>query len=127
MSIISPENYFLWILWLFGSVLFVLALILVMHFLMPNKVLLTYFKPPYFRIAECALFTGIPYSPIRTVMFMTVIAFPYMGKKRQLTEVWHLVPSWYRVTSKLLIITVILLGGLMTCLAAGFYIYSIVK
>ena len=39
--------------------------ILVMHFLMPKQVLENYFKPPYFKPAECAMFSGIPFGFIR--------------------------------------------------------------
>jgi hypothetical protein len=83
----------------------VLLSILIMHFLMPKQVLERYFKPPYFREFECLFFTGIPYAPIRTVMFMRAIAYPGSGKKRGITEAHLLVPKWYRLISKVLIIS----------------------
>jgi hypothetical protein len=83
----------------------VLLSILIMHFLMPKQVLERYLKPPYFREFECLFFTGIPYAPIRTVMFMRAIAYPGSGKKRGITEAHLLVPKWYRLISKVLIIS----------------------
>jgi hypothetical protein len=78
--------------------------LLIFHFFMPQAVLVKYFKPPYFREMECMLFTGIPYAPIRTVMFMRVIAFPSSGKVRGITDAHLLVPNWYRTVSKVMIV-----------------------
>jgi hypothetical protein len=85
MPMTLGELVFTVALCLFLGICIALFLILVMHFLMPKRVLKKYFKPPFFRELECKLFTGIPYSPMRTVMFMTVLAFPGKGKKRKLT------------------------------------------
>jgi len=67
------------------SVAFVLLtiFILIMHYLMPNVVLEKYFKPPYFNKSECIFFTGVPFAPLRTIMFMRVIAYPGSGKKKR--------------------------------------------
>ena len=98
-----------------------------MHFLMPKEALEKYFKPPYFHQGECEVLTGIPYSPIRTVMFMAVFAFPSMGKNRKLTEAYELAPIWYRVASKIIIIALIVLTGATLCVGAGYYIFHLFK
>jgi hypothetical protein len=78
--------------------------IMIMHFLMPKEVLKQFFKPPYFREFECLFFSGIPYAPIRTVMFMRVIANPKSGRARRITDAYKLVPNWYRVLSKVILL-----------------------
>jgi hypothetical protein len=55
-------------------------------------------------------------------MFMTVFAFPSMGKKRQLANAYKLVPRWYRIASKFLIIATMLLGGTTMCMGLGYYV-----
>jgi len=127
MSLITAKNLSFLILWIFAAVFVVLALIMVMHFLMPRKALEKYFKPPYFRQFECELFSGIPYSPIRTVMFMGVFAFPGMGKKRKLTEAYKMAPMWYRIASKILVIAIIVFGGATICMGIGYPIFLLFK
>ena len=73
---------------------------LIIHFLMPRAILDKYFKPPYFREGEIALFTGIPYAPMRTVMLVSVMVFPGLGKKRKLTELHLETPRWYLIAAK---------------------------
>ncbi len=87
-----------------ASIVIHMTFLLVFHFFMPKTVLDKYFKPPYFRDMELMLFTGIPYAPIRTVMFMRVIAFPNSGKKRGIKDAHLLVPNWYRIVSKIMIV-----------------------
>lgn len=99
--------------------------ILVMHFLMPKTIIETYFKPPYFKPAECALFSGFPYAPMRTVMFMRVLGFPDSGKVRGLTEAHILAPTWYRKASKVVVLMAILLFISMLLISAGFGIYFV--
>jgi hypothetical protein len=99
---------FVALMWLFLGLIIIYLFILIMHFLMPKVIIETYFKPPYFKEGECVFFTGIPYSPIRTVMFMRVLGFPESGMTRGLTEAYKLAPSWYRTISKLTIYTFIL-------------------
>lgn len=88
---------------------------------MPKAVLDKYFKPPYFRDVERMLFTGIPYAPIRTIMFMRAIAFPGSGKVRGITGAHLLAPNWYRIVSKIMIIVAVLnmLAVLIFLLGAG--------
>ena len=78
--------------------------IVVMHFLTPKKLVEKYFCPPYFSITEPAYFSGKVYSINITVMFMGLIAFPRLGKKRKLTEMYKEVPQWYQIASRILLI-----------------------
>lgn len=98
--------------------------ILVMHFLMPQNIAEKYFKPPYFSIFEPAYFTGKVLAVNRTVMFMTVIAFPRLGKKRKLTKVYKEVPGWYRVASRLILIALFSLGFVFFGSLFGYELYS---
>ncbi|MFT6121793.1 MAG: hypothetical protein ACJASG_000311 [Oleiphilaceae bacterium] len=100
-------------MWGLFSIWVVVALVLVMHFLMPKAVLKKYFIPPYFKPGECVIFTGIPYAPIRTIMLMRVLGFPKTGKKRGLTEAYKLAPLWYQITSKVLINAIFLITILL--------------
>ncbi len=77
-----------------------LVFILIMHFLMPKKVLKTYFKEPHFNAGEIAMFTGFPFGYMRTGMFMTALAFPSRGKKRGVEKAYQLAPVWYCKISK---------------------------
>jgi hypothetical protein len=91
-----------------GYFIVITIAILFMHFLMPSAVLDKYFKPPYFRDMERLLFTGFPYAPMRTIMFMRAIAYPDSGKRRGVTEAHLLVPPWYRLLSKITVISIVL-------------------
>ena len=77
-----------------------LVFILIMHFLMPKKVLKTYFKEPHFNAGEIAMFTGFPFGYMRTGMFMTALAFPSRGKRRGVENAYQLAPVWYCKVSK---------------------------
>jgi len=77
-----------------------LVFIFIMHFLMPKKVLKTYFKEPYFNAYEIAMFTGFPFGNMRTTMFMRVLGFPASGKRRGLENAYKLAPGWYCKVSK---------------------------
>jgi hypothetical protein len=107
----------------FIGAIFVGPVLFLMHILMPKKVLQNYFKSPFFRPAEIAFFSGLPFALMRTVMLMWVLAFPRFGKKRNLTEAYKLVPPWYRIVSGIFGMAMIVsfVGGLTT--GIGFYIY----
>jgi len=105
-----------------------LVLIFIMHFLMPKKVLETYFKEPYFRPAEITMFSGFPFGYMRTAMFNRVLGFPASGKKRGLENAYKLAPVWYCKASKYLILFVIPLIALMLLLTViGFIRYELWK
>ena len=124
MSVINGENLFLFMMGLlFLGGFFLGPVLLFMHVFMPKKVLQNYFKPPFFRPAEIALFSGIPFALMRTIMLMWVLAFPRFGKKRNLTEAYKLAPPWYRVVSAIFAIAIIgSFAGIVT-MCIGFYIY----
>ncbi|MCF6324154.1 MAG: hypothetical protein L3J89_07520 [Gammaproteobacteria bacterium] len=92
------------LLTIFVATLFCLMLslvfILIMHILMPKKVLKAYFKEPYFNAGEIAMFTGFPFGYMRTAMFSRVLGFPASGKKRGLENAYQLAPVWYCKISK---------------------------
>lgn len=91
-------------LYLFIALWCIYLLILCVHFTMPKSLLETYFKPPYFKPAEIAIFSSFPMGYIRTVMFMRVLGYPASGAKRGLTEAHQLVPSWFCALSKITIL-----------------------
>ena len=81
-----------------------LVFIFIMHILMPKEVLKAYFKEPYFRPGEIAMFTGIPFGYMRTSMFMRILGFPASGKKRGVENAYKLAPVWYCKLSKYFLI-----------------------
>jgi|GEM_PF-1135990 len=101
----------------------------IMHLLMPKAILDKYFKPPYFKAGECALFTGIPFSTIRTVMFMRVLSSPNSGKKRGMTEAYKLAPRWYIILSRIIVIYILgIMGSLLFVLfILGIYVMFYAK
>jgi hypothetical protein len=98
--------------------LIVIPYTLILHFFVPKALLEKYFRPPHFGEFERHLFTGIPYAPMRTIMFMWVIVYPRVGRKRKLTEMYKDVPHWFRIASKIGIYGVYIAGvGSMVVLA----------
>jgi len=108
-----------------GSILLLIPCVLVMQFLMPRAVLETYWREPYFRPVELALFTGV-LAPMRTFMFMWGVAFPRFGRKRNITEVHHLVPKWYRVVSAALTLWLLIALFLICASVVAIFIYAYV-
>lgn len=106
-----------------GSVFLLIPCVLVMQLLMPRVVLARYWKEPYFRTAELALFCGA-LAPYRTLMFMWVAAFPRFGKKRNITEVHRLVPKWFRVMSAGLTLWLLVAFFLICVSTVGIFIYA---
>ena len=89
---------FVWLLLNFG-------LIIIIHFLIPKRVLKTYFKEPYFKLAEITAFSGFPFGYIRTLMFMRLLGFPSSGKKRGLENVYKTTSVWLCNLSKYVVIS----------------------
>ena len=79
--------------------LVVIPYTMILHFIMPKALLEKYFQPPHFGEFERHLFTGIPYAPMRTIMFIWVIVYPRVGKKRKLTEMHKDAPRWFRIAA----------------------------
>ena len=88
-------------LWLWLNFL----LIFIMHFLMPQNILETYFKEPYFKSSEIMAFIGFPLGYMRTLMFMRVLGFPSSGKKRGVENAHKIAPVWFCILSKYIIIS----------------------
>jgi len=100
-----------------------LVFILIMHILMPRKVLKAYFKEPYFNAGEIAMFTGFPFGYMRTAMFMRGLAFPASGKRRGLENAHKLAPVWYCKVSKYFIYFFVSNGALLLLAGAIVFIY----
>lgn len=126
MSLVSGEFWFQVYMLLFLSAGLVVLAILIMHFLMPKIIVEKYFKPPYFKAAECAMFSGFPFGIMRTIMFLRIVGFPESGSKRGLTEAYTLVPGLYRKICRGIIFLVIVILVSITLISIGFYIHSLI-
>jgi hypothetical protein len=126
MSIMSGEFWFVVLMLLILAEGALIVTVLVMHFLMPKMVLERYFKPPYFKSGECAIFSGFPFAIMRTVMFMRVLGFPKSGQKRGLTGAYKLAPRWYRNISKVIVFLIVFLISSILVITLWFYIYSLI-
>jgi len=110
-----------------SSLILNFPILLILHLLMPKAILTKYFKPPYFGSTEIEFFSRVPFFFIRTVMFLTVLAFPHRGKLRQLTEAYRMVPNWYRYLSKFYVITLVsTMSSLLLLILIGgvYYTYT---
>ena len=121
MSVGDSSHVFYLIVLLVLFFVFSLFMLVVSHFLMPKVVLEKYFKQPFFNSFELALFSGPPYSPIRTIILMVVTAFPSLGKKRGLTQLYLLVPYWYRLFSILIVLALLSSASLVVLVFCGSY------
>lgn len=126
MSIVSGEFWFKVYMLLILCVGVMTFTIVVMHFLVPKALIEKYFKPPYFKSAECAMLSGFPFAIIRTIMFLRVLGYPKSGKKRGLTEAYKLVPDWYRKISKIVVVLIFFITVSILFVSIGFYIHSLV-
>ncbi len=108
---------YIWAILLLGLIAW-LVIIFIMHFFVPKAMLQSYFKEPYFSPAEIEFFTGFPFAYMRTVMFMRLAGWPSSGKKRGLMEAHKLAPEWFRVTSKIMIIFLMVVFALFLILGA---------
>lgn len=124
MSLMSGFNFFMLYMGVLCSGLFILPFFVLMHFLMPKAVLAQYWKQPYVRNVELALFTDTIYAPMRTIMLMRVIAFPRFGRKRGITKANLLVPGWYRLASGLVNVSILVAGIGSIALTLGVFAYA---
>jgi hypothetical protein len=123
MSLITEKNF---ALLFFGSMLSIIPFclcLLIMHFLMPRAVTDRYWKEPYFRPFELVFFIGL-LAPMRSWMFMGIIAFPRLGKKRKVTEAHQLVPGWYRIASIVMVWWIVAAMTGIFGILIGFFVYS---
>ena len=124
MQMMVAEYLFAVVMCAFVGVWLLFFCIIVLHFIFPKKVLVQYFRSPYFKEFEVQFFSGPLFGLIRTVMFMSICAFPRLGQKRGLTEVYLLVPLWFRLISRVVISFMLFLGVFILSILLGFYLYS---
>jgi len=105
MQIINMPLLFEFMLFSFVWLFLNFGLIFIIHLLIPKRVLKTYFKEPYFKLAETTAFSGFPFGYIRTLMFMRLLGFPSSGKKRGLENVYETAPVWLCSLSKYVVIS----------------------
>jgi|GEM_PF-1544495 len=86
----------------------------------PKTLLEKYFKEPYFSLTETILMAQFPGFLIRTGIFGWVILFPSLDKKRNIRDVIHDMPFWYRISLNIFIVgsmlTLFLIVSLLTFL-----------
>lgn len=99
-------------------------LVAVFHFLLPVKLLETYFKPPYFSQGEIVAFSGYPLGYIRTIMFLRLLGFPSSGERRGLTKAYELVPEWMCVLAKWTVILLVVSNSWLLVLLLGFFFFA---
>lgn len=120
-----PIDFFQFLFFLgmytFVALVLVFIMIFLAHVLMPRRMLKTYFKPPYFKEGEVIMFTGFPFGYIRTVMFMRLMAYPSSGAKRGLTQAFEMAPVWFRIFSKLVLLSFAAVGGLFMLIMLIFF------
>lgn len=125
MPLITGEIVFIIAIALVLFGLFLLGpFLLLMHFLMPKVILDKYFCEPYFKPLELVLFTGIPYAPMRTIMFMWVFVHPSLGKKRGLCDAYKMAPDWYRYLSLFYYIALFGSVAISMSIFIGIYVYG---
>ncbi|MFN3417315.1 MAG: hypothetical protein ACK4ZD_13490 [Caldimonas sp.] len=90
-----------------------------LHFAMPKAVLSRYWRQPFFRPFELALFKWW-LAPVRTIMLLAVMAFPAWGEKRGLTEAHRLAPRWYQAAAKVCVVGLIAVFVMAIIGSAGF-------
>ena len=126
MQLIAPELVFTLVLAVICTIFFFLFLVLIVHPLMPKQITEKYFKSPHFSQTECAFFSGFPFAPIRSVMFMRVIAFPRSGTKRGITGASEMAKPWLRCVSYFIVCSFIILNVIVLSTLALYYGYKLV-
>jgi hypothetical protein len=98
---LTPNNLFAFCLFLgLGYIIVMPICLLIIRFLTPQNLLDRYFKEPHFLFWETVAFTAFPGSFTRTIIFLTICAFPNMGRKRKMTDIRNYAPKWYITVSK---------------------------
>jgi len=120
---LMPSDFAALLLGLGFCGLLLIPAILLMHILMPKAVLARYWKQPYFRPAELALFTGTFFAPMHTVMFMWTFLFSRAGRKRKIDGIRDLAPLWYRLASIVLGVWILITAFGLVSLAVGLHVY----
>lgn len=110
MPLVNERHAGLILVGLFCTVLVALVTTLVVHFVMPNKLVERYWKEPHFGPFHLGAFTGTVWAPVRTVMLLAAIAFPAIARKRGMTDVQEVAPAWCRWIARLLGVVSIVSG-----------------
>ena len=124
MSVDLARMLFDFCLLLFSFSVMSLLLVAVFHFLLPAKLLETYFKPPYFSQGEVVAFSGFPLGYIRTIMFLRLLGFPSSGERRGLTKAYEMVPEWMCILAKWTVFSLVVSNLLLIMLLLGFFFFA---
>ncbi len=127
MQIIHPELPFYLVMVVFLLIVVFLLLLILMHPFMPKKIVEKYFKPPHFTKVECEFFSGFPFAPVRSLMFMRVIAFPDSGKKRNISGARELSAPWYVLVSYFIVAGIIALNVIVVSAVVIYLAYKVVN
>lgn len=122
---ITPHNAALVMIWL--SIAFVVIMpvfLVVMHLLMPKKVMRIYFRAPHFSPTEQAMYSVFPFVFMRVTGMAWLIAFPRFGRKRNMTDIQAHCPTWYVRLSQTFIFWIFVHGGTWLLLMVGLAIYT---
>lgn len=74
-----------------------------MQLLMPKALVQRYWGPPYFRESEVAVYSGPVMGLMKTVMLLSLIGFPRLGRRRNAQEAHTMAPSWYQWTARVVL------------------------
>lgn len=99
-----------------------LVTMFLLHFFVPKSMIERYFKEPYFSRHEIAVYSAFPFNYFRDIMFMRLAGWPNSGKRRGLTEVYKMAPSWFRIVSRISI--VFFVGVFSSFLILGIFLLS---
>lgn len=71
-----------------------------MQFLMPKDLVQRYWRPPHFRESEVAVFSGPVLGLMKTVMLLSLIGLPRLGRRRNAQDAHKMAPGWYKWTAR---------------------------
>jgi len=126
MQVIAPEIAFTLVLTVICTIFFFLFLLLIVHPLIPKEITDKYFKAPHFSKTECEFFSGFPFAPIRSAMFMRVIAFPRSGVKRGIAGASEMAMPWLRAISYFIVCGITILNIVVLFALVIYFFYKLV-
>lgn len=120
-----PHYIFLVMIWMsiYGLVAFPIS-VLVMHLLMPKKVMQVYFREPHFSPTEQVMFSAFPFVFMRVTGMIWLIALPRFGRKRQMMDIQTHCPGWYVRLSQFFIFFYFVFFGLLVGLLVILLLYA---
>jgi len=99
-------------------------LLVIMHLLMPRRVLDRYWRVPHFSPAEIIVCSEGIFRPLRAQKLIATMVFPSIARKRHLEE-GMIVPHWYLIAARALIAWGLLsFFGFISTLT-GLYAYAV--